>query len=297
MNQRSGGSGSGRGIGPVQQPHAHGGQLWPAAHAGQAHPQPPPPLPGTGVVFTHAPVGQGVVMQTTSTGTQPQPLASALHDAGSAWTPQVSAGWGGRRQRLPRHSIPCAHGTPSPYQRQRSVVSAWQVATSRSFAHGSTTGSGGGIGHVHGAHAVSGGHVGHTQPRLALVPPTIVASTEPPPRAVPSPALVTPTEPPPHAQSQAGHAAPAMHAGQAQVQVPPPVPHEPSPPLAQSHVHGGQRSPAAHAGHAQVQVPPPPPPSGGGRQSQATSGHAPLSGHASGRAQLQPPPDASRTWQ
>src|SRR5262245_4115605 len=127
-----------------------------------------------------------------------------------------------------------------------------QSAALLSFAHGSTTGSGGGTGHEHGAHAVSGGHVGQMQLPAVLVPPTIVVLTDvlSPAAAVPLPLGLTPTAPPvPHAQSQGGHEAPAAHAGHAQVQVPPPpttpppqLPPPPPPPPPQSHVHAGQLS-------------------------------------------------------
>jgi hypothetical protein len=85
------------------------------------------------------------------------------------------------------------------------------------------------------------------------------------------------------------------------VQVPPPdepvPPPQLLPPPPQSHAHGGQVSPGAQAGQLQAQVPPPLPPLGGGGQSHCTAGQSASAGHAKGRRQAHPPPEASRMWQ
>jgi hypothetical protein len=62
-------------------------------------------------------------------------------------------------------------------------------------------------------------------------------------------------------------------------------------------VQGGQASPGAQIGQVQVHVPPPlpPPPDGAAfEQSHSTAGQSAFSGHAIGRTQVQPPPEASR---
>jgi hypothetical protein len=83
------------GGGAAQQLQAQGGQLWPAAQAGQAQAHPPPPLPGTGLVWVQTPVGQGVVTQAMPSSTQPQASAvSARHAPWSVKAAQGSAGTG-----------------------------------------------------------------------------------------------------------------------------------------------------------------------------------------------------------
>jgi len=86
--------GSGTGVTPVpwpQQSQAHGGQLCPGTHAGHAQPHPPPP--GTGFIWTHAPVGHGVVTQTIPSSIHRHEVAvSAAQPLASPWCAQGSVG-------------------------------------------------------------------------------------------------------------------------------------------------------------------------------------------------------------
>jgi hypothetical protein len=174
-------------------------------------------------------------------------------------------------------------------------------------------GSGGGEVQSHGAQAVLAGHAGHAQmgvavPVGAVVVPLVVVAGP----AVPVPVgaiVIVVVAPPVHEQLQAGHAAPAGHSGQLQVQVPgpPPVPEAPPvlvphpppvppPPVPHWQSQGGQASPGKQLGQPQVQVPPPAEPlpasaGGGGGQSHWTGGQAPSFGQASGCTQRQPEPD------
>ena len=71
---------------PGQQLQAHGGQVSPAAQAGQAQPHPPPPEPlppsevTTGCILAQTPLGQGVVKQAIPSAVHPHWSAvSARH--------------------------------------------------------------------------------------------------------------------------------------------------------------------------------------------------------------------------
>jgi len=80
--------GTGALVGP-QHSQAQGGQLCPAAQAGHAHPQLPP---GTGRIWTHDPLGQGVVTHTTPSSIQLHALAlSAMQLVTSPWLAHGSA--------------------------------------------------------------------------------------------------------------------------------------------------------------------------------------------------------------
>jgi len=257
-----------------QQSHAQGGQVSPGAQAGQAQAQPPPAPPstgGTGVVWAHVPVGQGVVM----------------------------------------------HSMLSEVQPHASAVSAVQEVTSVCAAQGS---AGGVVPQPQGAQAAPAGQAGQPQTAPGAEPLLPVLLTVPDAPPVPDEGVVVVVvAPPPHAQLHAGHASPAGHAGQLQVQVPgappvpvpPPLPVTPPPPVVpvlpqppgwpQAQSQTGQTSPARQGGQSQVQVPPPPalPPSAacGGGQSHCTGGQLPLAGQANGCTQKQPFTDDPRSKQ
>jgi hypothetical protein len=79
-----------------QHSQAHGGQVWSAAQAGQAHPQPPL----AGLSWAHAPVGHGAVTQAMPTAIQRHVfIVSAMQVAASVkWahgSAATSAGVGG----------------------------------------------------------------------------------------------------------------------------------------------------------------------------------------------------------
>jgi predicted small lipoprotein YifL len=84
---------------PEQQLQVQGGQVVFAAHAGQAHAQPPPLLPvpppasDGGLIRMHDPDGHGVVKQAMPSWTQVQASAeSDVHEAASVCAVQGSAG-------------------------------------------------------------------------------------------------------------------------------------------------------------------------------------------------------------
>ena len=235
-----------------QQSQVQAGQVVPAGQAGQAQAHPPPATPPSlgGLIRMQLPDGQGVVKQAMPSDTQPQASAvSALHDCRSAWAEQGSAGW---VQSQGAQALPAGQ-------------------TGQLHTAGDVVGAG--------------------------------AEAAPPPAvAVPAGSVTVEVAAAPQLQLQGAQAVPAGQAGQAQVQVPVPVvplpqvepPEPPVPPVPQSQAHGGHASPGAQAGQSQVHVLPPPPPvppvtEGGGGQSQATGGHAPSLGQASGCRQPQPP--------
>jgi hypothetical protein len=180
-------------------------------------------------------------------------------------------------------------------------------------------GSGGGEVQSQGAQAVLAGQAGHSQMGIAGVddaPELVPGEAVPPPVEdvpvpVPPGTVIVVVDPLVHEQLQAGHAAPAGHSGQLQVQVPVPpppvdppvpdtvpVPHPPplppAPPVPHWQSQGGHAWPGKQAGHPQVQVPPPPLPAStgaGGGQSHCTGGQAPFAGQASGCTHRQPGPD------
>jgi hypothetical protein len=260
------------GEGAMQQLQEQGGQVSPGAQAGQAQAQPPPPLPGTGLVCEQTPVWQGVVTQAIPSWTQPHASAvSAVHDVASVNLAHGSAGTGfGAGGLIPQPQG--AHAAPAGQ--------AGQPQTEASAA------------------PVEGG--------LSIVVFTGWAVPLP---VVPEGA--TPTAPWPQPHAQGGQFGP-VQAGQAQAhvpeplpppQVPPPEPPLP-PPLLQSHAQGGQAWPGPQAGQVHVQVPPPvepppvppvePPPP---EQSHCTAGQSAPAGQTSGWTQVHPPPETSRAWQ
>jgi hypothetical protein len=198
--------------------HAHGVQLSPAAQAGQAHPHPPVP-PGTGVIWTHAPLGHGAVTQTTPSSIQVQAFApSATQLAASTWPthgPAVKPAAGAAPifvGVVPLEPSPLTATVPAPHAQSQ----GGQVALSA--------------------------QLGQAQVQV------------PPPPTAP-PLTVPPHEPPAQSQVQGGQVSPGAHAAQAQVQVPPPP--VPGVGLEQSHSTAGQSAFAGQAiGCTQVQPPP-----------------------------------------
>jgi hypothetical protein len=286
------------GAGSGQQVQLQGGHVSPETHAGHAQPQPPPPLPGTGVIATQRPLGgHGSVEHPIPSEIHEQACAvSAQQDWRSVCSAQAPAGGGSGAcwQTPERHGCPSMQGMPSAYHVQRSDVSAEQLCESVNAVHGSVLGGGaGGAPQSHGAHAVFGGQAGQVHVGTDVEVPLLVL----PPVLVPVPVPATPTVPAPHAQSHGLQVWPAAHGGQAQVHVlcPHPVPPVLLPPFPQAQSHGWQLCPAAQGGQAQVHVPPPllpdPP------QSHCTAGHSLFGGHEIGCTQAQPPPLRSRPWQ
>jgi hypothetical protein len=208
-------------VGGGQQSHAHGGQLCPATQAAQAHPQPPPvpPSPGTGLTWTHAPLGQGAVTQTMPSSIQLHEFApSARHDMASP-CPAHGSGVGGA-------------GTPtivvgvSPDPLPAPTLPVPQAQSQ-------------------GAQVVPGAQLGQAQVHVPpMVLPAALLPQEPPP-------------PPLQSQLQGGQVSPGAQAGHAQVHVPPPPPPPLGGGFEQSHATAGQSAFAGQAiGCTQVQPPP-----------------------------------------
>jgi hypothetical protein len=259
---------------------------------------------GCGCSVTGVPAGGWAGQQSQAQGGQVSPGAHA-----------------GQAQAQPPEPLPASTGVPaircahvpvgqgvvmhsmlSEVQPHASVVSAVQEVTSVCAAQGS---AGGVVPQPHGAQAAPVGQAGQPQTAPGAEPPLPVLLTVPDAPPVPDEEVVV-VVPLPHAQLHAGHASPAGHAGQLQVQVPgpppvpvaPPLPVEPVPPphpppgWPQAQAQTGQTSPARQGGQSQVQVPPPPalPPSAacGGGQSHCTGGQLPFAGQANGCTQKQP---------
>jgi len=267
------------GGGAGQQLQAQGGQVSPAAQAGQAQAHPPPEPASTGgaaFAWAHDPVGHGVVMHSMLSEVQPHASTmSAVQEVTSVWAVQGSAG-GVARQPHGAHAAPIGQaGQPQtapgadpelpelpelltdpdalPVPEEGAVVVV--VAP---LLHEQ----------LHAGQASPAGHAGQLQ----------VQVPDPPPAPVAPPLPVAPPEP---------------------VLLPVVLPQPPDWPQAQS--QGGQTSPGRQAGQSQVQAPPPPapPPSatGGGGQSHCTGGQLPLAGQASGCTQRQLLPDGPRSRQ
>ena len=166
----------------AQQSQAQGGQLCPAAQAGQAHPHPPVP-PGTGCIWTQVPLGHGAAMQTTPSSIQVHDLAvSARQLAESACPAQVGASDAGGTSPIfvgvvPLEPSPLTPTPPAPHAQSQ------------------------------GGQAAPGAQVGQAQ---VQVPPPVEPVTPPP------------HEPAPQSQVQGGQVSPGAQAAQVQVQVPPP---------------------------------------------------------------------------
>ena len=170
-------------VGP-QHSHAQGWQLCPAAQAGQAQPQLPP---GTGRIWTHDPLGQGVVTHTTPSSIQLQALAlSAMQLVTSAWPPHGSA----TASRVPPPEAPLltptlpvpqaqsqgGHETPAGQLGQAQVqvpapVTAAPVAPTLQAPRPLQS-------HAQGAHASPGAHTGQSQVHVPPPPLLPVAGFE-----------------------------------------------------------------------------------------------------------------------
>jgi hypothetical protein len=189
-------------------------------------------------------------VQGSAGGVVPQPQGAQAAPAGQAGQPQTAPG----ADPLLLLSAPAPNEPPVPAE---GVV----VVMVAPLLHEQ----------LHAGQASPAGHSGQLQVHVPGPPPAPVAPpvpvAPPLPTAPPVP-VVLPQPPPgcPQAQSQAGHDAPAGHAGQSQVQVPPP--------------------PAL-----------PPSAAGGGGQSHCTGGQTPLAGQASGCTQRQFPPAGPRSKQ
>jgi hypothetical protein len=75
--------GAGVGVGSGQQVQLQGGQVSPDTHAAHAQPQPPPSLPGTGVIATQRPLG--------GHGSVEHPIPSETHEQACAVSAQQDA--------------------------------------------------------------------------------------------------------------------------------------------------------------------------------------------------------------
>lgn len=168
---------------PPEQSQLHGEQLWPGAHAGQAHTQPPPPPPLAArwqTPLTHL-----------TPGVQGAPIAYHMH------TFVVSA------VQL-AESVCSLHGSVVPQ------------------SHGGQGSPGMHAGHAHvvvGGGAGGGTPPSQLQPQGGQDSPTRHSGH---PHTQVLPHSVPPLLPPPHAQPQGGQASPGAHGGHAHVQVPPP---------------------------------------------------------------------------
>jgi hypothetical protein len=236
----------GPGVGPAQHVQAHGGQVWPAVQAGQAQPQPPPPvlLPASGVapvdILAQAPVGHGAVTHSMLSEIQPQELAvSAAQEAGWSCTEQgsdgvvpqpqgaqaVFAGQAGHPQ-TDTGADPASvladgelEPEPEPATEPATVIVVAEPSVHEQLQAGQAT---------------PAGHTGQLQVQVPDPPPVPVPVLVPHAPPVPSA--------PPQLQSQGGPYSPGAHTGQAQVQVPPPVetPASVGEVGGQSHWTGGQ---------------------------------------------------------
>ena len=275
------------------------------------------PPAGCGCRVTGDPAGVGAGQQLHAQGGQVSPGAQAGQAQAHPPPEPLPASTG-----VPDvccAQVPVGHGVVmhsmlSEVQPQASEVSAVQEVTSVCAVQGS---AGCVVPQPHGAQAAPAGQAGQPQtiPGAEPVLPVLVTAPEVPP-APEEAVVVVVVLPLLQAQLQAGHASPAGHSGQLQMQVPgpppapvePPLPVEPvEPPLQpppgwpQAQSQTGQTSPAGHGGQSQVQVPPPPalPPSVPcvGGQSHCTGGQLPFAGQASGCTQRQPFPEDPRSKQ
>jgi hypothetical protein len=196
-----------------QQLHAHGGQLWPAMHAGHAHPHPDGPPSSTGFTWTHAPLGHGVVMQTMPSSIQLHEFALSAVQAPASPCPVHGStvaltGDSGATIVVVTPTLPAPHAQSHGAQVAPGAQvghAQVQVPPPPPPAPPHETPPPLAQSHVHGAQAWPGGQVGHAQ---VQVPP-------PPPAPVPGGGLE-------QSHWTAGQAAFAGHAiGCTQVQPPP----------------------------------------------------------------------------
>ena len=264
------------------------------------------PPTGCGCNDTGEPAGDGAGQQLQAQGGQVSPGAQAGQAQAHPPPEPLPASTGGTG--LVCAHVPVGHGVVmhsmlSEVQPHASAVSAVQEVTSVYAVQGL---AGGVVPQPHGAQAAPTGQAGQPQ-TVPGAEPVLVTVPDAPPAPEEVVVVVVVVAPLLHAQLQAGHASPAGHSGQLQVQVPgpPPVPVAPPLPVAppvplpqpppgspQAQSQTGQTSPAGQGGQSQVQVPPPPalPPSiaCGGGQSHCTGGQLPFAGQASGCTQRQP---------
>jgi hypothetical protein len=269
---------------------------------------------GCGCSVTGVPEGAWAGQQSHAQGGQVSPGAQAGQaQAQPPPAPPSTGGTGVVCAHVPVGQGVVMHSMLSEVQPHASVVSAVQEVTSVWAVQGS---AGGVVPQPQGAQAAPSGQAGQPQTAPVAEPLPPVSLTVPDAPPVPDEGMVVVVVAPwPHAQLHAGHASPAGHAGQLQVQVPgpppvpvaPPLPVEPVPPLQpppgwpQAQSQTGQTSPARQGGQSQVQVPPPlalpPSVACGGGQSHCTGGQLPFAGQATGCTQKQPFTDDPRSKQ
>jgi hypothetical protein len=246
-----------------QQLQLHGGHDCPAAHTGQAQPQPPASEPPSDepFIWTHVPVGQVTELQMTASAAHPQASAvSATQLAASLWAAQGSAGGGGEAPHPQGgHDVPAGQAgqpqTIAPPEPEPEAPPAPDVVFAVPDGTVVVVVAPELQAQLHAAQASPGGQGGQLQVQVPEpLPPPPHEPPEPPP-------------PPPQSQAHAGHAVPGGHTGQPQVHVPPPL------------------------------VPPPASTLGGGGQSHLTGGHGPFAGQTSGCTQRQVLPDVPRAKQ
>jgi len=278
-------------------------------------PAPPAAVPptGWGCRVTGVPVGGWAGQQLHAQGGQVSPGAQAGQAQAQPPPEPLPASTGGTGfacAHVPVGQGVVMHSMLSEVQPHASAVSALQEAASVWAVQGS---AGGVVPQPHGAQAAPAGQAGQPQTVPGAEPVSPLLLTVPGAPPVPEEGVVVVVVAPLlHAQLQAGHASPAGHAGQLQVQVPgpPPVPASPPPPLPpvpvpqpppvpspQAQSQAGQDAPAGQAGQSHVQVPPPPPPVAGGGQSHWTGGQGPLAGQKKGCTQRQLLPADPRSKQ
>lgn len=222
---------------------AHGGQVSPLTHAGQAQPQPaePEPVPVPVVICWQTPDRHGPLTgQATPSAIQTQASpVSALQLWASAYDEQGSLG-GVVEPPAPPVPVP---GELVPVPAAGTVVVGTEVDVPEPLPP-TVTGPPFGQLQSQAGQVSPGAHTGHAQAQV------------PPPVPVEQPPL-----PPVQSQLQGRHASPGAQAGQAQVQVPPPV--LPLPPSVvgggggQSQATAGQSALGGQAtGCAQAQPPP-----------------------------------------